>query len=152
MESTTPTHLFELQVDQTASVYLRDAAKWAKFLAVAGFIFCALFVLVAILALTTLSSLFSSMGVSGAGGMGAGLIAAIYIAIGVVCFFPCLYLNNFASRMQAALRTNDQEQLNSSFSNMRALYRFVGVLMIIALGIWVVGILALAIFSVGRAA
>jgi uncharacterized protein DUF5362 len=150
MESTTESHLFELQVDQNASVYLGDSAKWAKFLAIAGFIFCGLFVVVAVLALTILSSLFNSVGASGVGGMGGGAIAIIYISIGVLDFFPCLYLYKFAARMQTALRTNDQERLNSSFRNMRAFYRFVGVIMIIGLLVWLLGILILAIFSVGR--
>ena len=150
MESTTESHLFELQVDPTASVYLRDASKWAKFLAIAGFIFCGLFVVVAVLALTVLSALFNSVGASGVGGMGGGPIAIIYIAIGALDFFPCLYLYKFAARMQAALRTNDQERLNSSFRNMRAFYRFVGILMIVGLLVWLLGILVLAIFSIGR--
>jgi len=46
-----------------------------------------------------------------------------------------------------ALNNNDQEQLNSSFLNMRAFYRFVGVLMIICLGFWVLGIIAILLSS-----
>ncbi|HLZ86537.1 MAG TPA: hypothetical protein VKQ52_04840, partial [Puia sp.] len=65
-------------------------------------------------------------------------------------FFPCLYLYNFATRMRVALRNNDQDQLNIAFKNMRALYRFVGVLMIICLGFWVLFILILIISTAGR--
>lgn len=141
MESTTSSNLFELQVDHIGTVYLRDAARWAKFLAIAGFIFCGLFVIVAIAFMTVLSSLFNSMGASGVAGIGGGLIGAFYIGIAVLNFFPCLYLYKFAARMQLALTGNDQTQLNSSFLNMRAFYRFVGVLMIIALGVWLLGII-----------
>jgi Family of unknown function (DUF5362) len=147
MESTTPGNLFELQVDHIGTVYLRDAARWARFLAIAGFIFCGLFVVAAILFMTVLSSLFNSMGASGVSGIGAGLIGVVYIGIGVLNFFPCLYLYKFASRMQAALSGNDQEQLNSSFLNMRAFYRFVGVLMIIALGFWLLSIVVILLMS-----
>jgi hypothetical protein len=65
----------------------------------------------------------------------------------VLNFFPCLYLYNFAARMQTALQSNDQEQLNTSFKNMRAFYRFVGVMMIIALGFFLLGILGMVIVS-----
>lgn len=145
-------NLFELQVDQTAMSYLKDAARWAKFLAVAGFIFCGMFVIFAILAGTVLNSLFSTMGqgASGLGVMGGGFVAVVYIGIALLNFFPNLYLYNFASRMKIALRSNDQEQLNISFKNIRALYRFVGVLMIIGLGFFVLCILILIITSVGR--
>jgi hypothetical protein len=150
MESTTPSNLFELQVDHIGTVYLRDAARWARFLAIAGFVFCALFVVVAILSMTVLSSLFNSMGASGVAGIGGGVIAVVYIGIAVLDFFPCLYLYKFAARMQVALNSNDQEQLNSSFLNMRAFYRFVGVLMIIALGFWLLGILAIFFTSLAH--
>jgi hypothetical protein len=147
MESSTPSKLYELQVDDIGMVYLRDAARWARFLAIAGFIFCGLFVVAAILFMTVLSSLFNSMGASGVSGIGAGLIGVVYIAIGVLNFFPCLYLYKFAARMQAALSGNNQEQLNSSFLNMRAFYRFVGVLMIIALAFWVLSLAVISLTS-----
>ncbi len=82
--------------------------------------------------------------------MGGGLIALVYIAIAVVNFFPCLYLYNFASRAQQALISNDQEQLNTSFKNMRAFYRFVGVLMIICLGLWLLTIISFVIGAAAR--
>jgi len=147
MESTASSNLFDLQVDQTAMAYLRDAARWAKFLAVAGFIFCGLFVVVAILFLSILSSLFNSVGASGVAGIGAAPIAFVYILIAILNFFPCLYLYNFATRMQVALSGNDQVQLNTSFKNMRAFYRFVGVMMIIALGFFLLGILFMVILT-----
>ena len=127
--------------------YLRDAARWAKFLAVAGFIFCGLFVVVAILFLSLLSSLFNSVGASGVAGIGPVTIACVYIVIAILNFFPCLYLYNFAIKMQVALAGNDQGQLNTSFKNMRAFYRFVGVMMIIALGFFLLGILGMVLLS-----
>jgi hypothetical protein len=151
MEPTMQSNLFELQVDQTAMAYLKDAARWARFLAIAGFIFCGLFVFVAILFATVLSSLFTTMGSSSAfGGMGGGSIAVVYIGIALLNFFPCLYLYNFSFRMRVALRNNDQDQLNIAFKNIRALYRFVGVLMILCLGLFVLFILILMIASAGR--
>jgi hypothetical protein len=150
METTPQSNLFELEVDHIGTVYLRDAARWAKFLAIAGFIFCGLFVVVAILFMTVLSSLFNSMGASGVAGVGGGFIGVVYIGIAVLNFFPCLYLYRFAASMQVALGSNDQAQLNSSFQNMRAFYRFVGVLMIICLAFWVLGIIVIFISSLGR--
>jgi hypothetical protein len=150
MESTTSSNLFDLEVDQTGMIYLRDAARWAKFLAVAGFIFCGLFVIVAILFLSILSSLFNSVGASGVAGIGAAPIAFVYVLIAVLNFFPCLYLYNFAAKMQVALTGNDQVQLNTSFKNMRAFYRFVGVMMIIALGFFLLGILGMVLFAALR--
>jgi len=150
MEPTMQSNLFELQVDQNAMSYLRDAARWARFLAIAGFIFCALFVVFAIVVATVLAGVLNTMGTSPvAGGMGAGPISAVYICIALLNFFPNLYLFNFAARMRIALRNNDQDQLNIAFKNVRALFRFVGVLMIIGLGLFVIFLLLL-LFTAGR--
>jgi hypothetical protein len=150
MEPTMQTNLFELQVDQTSMSYLRDAAKWARFLAIAGFVFCGLFVVFAIVVATVLANLLSTMGTSPtSGGMGAGPIAAVYIGIAAISFFPNLYLYNFSGRMRAALRDNDQDQLNLAFKNVRSLFRFVGVLMIIGLGLFILFFLLLLI-TAGR--
>jgi hypothetical protein len=151
MEPTMQTNLFDLQVDQAAITYLRDAAKWARFLAIAGFIFCGFFVLAAILFATVFATMFNTLGSSSLyGGLGGGFIGAVYIAIALVNFFPCLYLYNFGRRTKIALLNNDQEQLNVSFKNLRSLFRFFGVLMIICIGFWVLGFLGLIVTTASR--
>ena len=150
MESSPQTNLFELQVDATAQSYLRDAARWARFLSLAGFVFCGLFVVFAIVSLTLLAGLFNTMGTSPAsGGMGPAPIALVCIGIAVLNFFPNLYLYNFAGRMRLAAQNNDQEHLNTAFRNIRSLLRFVGVLMIIAVGLFVL-IFLLLLITAGR--
>ncbi|HVS96524.1 MAG TPA: hypothetical protein VHE54_08550 [Puia sp.] len=142
----TQSNLFELQVDNLSTVYLKGAARWAKFLTVIGFIFCGLSVVMAILFGTVFSTLFSNLG-SGGLGMSGAWLAIIYLCIAVLNFIPCLYLHNFAVRMLAALENRDQDQLNRSFRNMRAFYRFVGVLMILLLGIWLLIIIVLLVLT-----
>jgi hypothetical protein len=137
MEPNTETSLFVLQIDHQSSAHLGETARWAKFMAIMGFIGCALMVLFALF-LGTVLSYFSRIGggVSALpGGFGA-LLSVFYILIALLYFFPCLYLFNFASKMQVAIRGNDQQQLNESFRNLKACYRFVGILMIIGLCVW----------------
>jgi hypothetical protein len=149
MEPTAQSNLFELQIDHNSTQYLKDAARWAKFLAVVGFIFCGLIVLFAIIFAVAGATFLSSLG-SGASAMGGGIVATFYILFGLLYFFPCLYLYNFAGRAQAALRSNDQDQLNISFRNLRALFRFLGILTIIYLGLCVLGLLIAIIGSAMR--
>ena len=141
METIAPTPgLFELSVDTTGYSYLKDAARWAKFLAIVGFIFCAFFLLFALLAGTLMSGLFNALGNQSFTGVASAAITVVYAGFALLNFFPCLYLFNFATKMQVALRDNDQDQLNRSFKNMRSFYRFVGVLMIICLCFWALGL------------
>jgi hypothetical protein len=100
--------------------------------------------------MTVLPALFNSVGASGVFGIGGGVIGVVYIGIAVLDFFPCLYLYKFAARMQTALIDNDQARLNSAFLNMRAFYRFVGLLMIIAVVVWVVALLLISFVSLGQ--
>jgi Family of unknown function (DUF5362) len=138
MEQTTQ-NLFDLQIDHQSSSYLSEAAKWGRFLAIMGFIFCGLFVLVALFAGTYIASSMRSFG--GAEAFGGGLVTAMYIIIALVYFFPCLYLFNFATKMQVALRANQQEALNTSFRNLKACFKFLGILMIIGLCFWVLALI-----------
>ena len=126
-------NLFDLQVDHSSSAYLKETAKWAKFLAIVGFIVCALVVLAGIFA----GSIFASLNPYGAYGGGFGVGMAIYcILIALLYFFPCLYLFRFATRMQVALANNDQPSLVDSFKNLKSCYKFVGILTIIALAFY----------------
>lgn len=140
MESTTPTNLLKLQVDHLSTVYLRGAARWARFLAVVGFIFCGLSLVTAILFASVFANLFNSLGSGGIGKNGVWL-GVVFACISLLNFIPCFHLYHFGYRMRLALDNNDQEQLNVSFRNVRSFYRFVGVMMIICMGLWLLVIL-----------
>ena len=151
MESiTTESHLFELQVDHNTSAYLKETARWAKFMAILGFVFCGLFVIVAVFAGSIFATAFSALGTAGFGAAGGVFISALYILIALLYFFPCLYLFNFSAKMQTALRNNDQEQLNLSFKNLKSCYRYIGILMIIGLGFWLLAFILMGIGSAFR--
>lgn len=138
MEQNTPTtNLFDLHVDVQSSAYLAETSKWAKFLAILGFIFCGLIILVAIFAGSILSSMVSRYGGDTMPGFGGAFISIIYILVALLYFFPCLYLFRFATKMQVALKNNDQEILVGSFKNLKSCFRFVGILTIVVLSLYV---------------
>ncbi len=131
----TPSNLFELQIDPQSNSYLREAAKWGKFLAIIGFIGCALIVLIGIFAGSIMASAFGDLGGGFGGGFGVGM-AIGYILLALIAFFPYLYLFRFATQMQIALRNNDQASLTSSFMNLKSCFKFVGIMTIIVLALY----------------
>lgn len=134
-------NLFELQLDGTAINYLREGSKWARFIAIVGFVMCALMVLVALFAGTILAS-YSSMAFGDSSGIiGGGMITAIYLVFAALWFIPCLYLFRFASNMQAALNNNEQDKLITSLKFLKAHYRFIGILLIIMLCFYALAII-----------
>jgi len=139
----TKTNLFELQVDQRAQFLLRETSRWAKFLSIVGFVLCVMFVLIGIF----FGRIFSTMGQQynttpspvPAEMMGI-MMTIIYVIIAIIYFFPCLFLFKFSTRMQIALRSNDQNLLTASLTSLKSYFRFVGILTIIAVSFWVLAL------------
>ncbi len=144
MEQTESTSLFGLSIDPNSKVHLAEAARWGKFLAIVGFIMCALIVVFGLFAATMMGTLMSAYGPgygSASAGIG-GFLTVLYIIIALVYFFPCLFLYRFATNTKLALASNDQDKLNYSFQNLKAMLRYMGIIMIIGLVLWGLVILA----------
>jgi uncharacterized membrane protein len=147
MEQYPETSLFELQIDPPVQSHLGETARWAKFLGMMGFIGIMLFTLICVVTgIYTINGGRAEKGDTNSTLLGLGIFAVT----AVLMFFPSLYLNSFASGMQKALRTNDQEQLISSFRNLKACFRFIGILAILYLGLIILIILFNIFGTVGR--
>ena len=146
MDQNQETTLFGFGIDTASRAHLAEAAKWAKFLAIVGFVVCGLIVIVGIFAgsfLSMMSGVYSDeyRGSSAlTRGMGA-FLAVLYIGMAILFFFPYLFLFRFANHMKSALNTNDQQTLNSSFQNLKIMFRYVGILTIVLLSFYALAIL-----------
>lgn len=137
-------NLFELQIDQQSIGYLSETARWAKFLSIVGFVVCGFMVIFSLFfssIMSTISKLSSGSDSFTGSAMAIGNYAfsIVYIIIALLYFFPCLYLFNFSSKMQTALRNNDQINLNAAFGNLKSCFKFVGILTIVVLSFYLLG-------------
>jgi hypothetical protein len=131
--------LFDLKIDPASSQFLHDSARWGKFLSIVGFVLAGLLALLGILMGTVFTRLGNqAMGMRYLSGVG---VMGFYILAAILYFFPCLFLFRFSTKIQDALRLNDQEALADAFSNLKAYFRFFGILTIIALGMYMLVIL-----------
>jgi H+/Cl- antiporter ClcA len=140
MADTSQNSLFELSLDHESIDYLTESARWGKFLAIVGFITCGLIVIFSFFAGSLLAnnSAFSSYSgpeMRSASATSGALLTFIYLVVAVVYFFPCLFLYRYSVRMKAALKTNDQVKLNQSLKNQKLLYRYIGIVTIIAVSL-----------------
>jgi hypothetical protein len=138
--------LFSLTIDPITKAHLSETARWARFLAITGMVFIALGGVGVLYFGYIMSSMGNSLeeGYSGGRsaffpGFGVG-VAIFYIILLVIWFFPLMYLLRFSSRARRALHTNDQQALNDSFLNLKACFRYVGILTIIILAFYTLGI------------
>lgn len=76
-------------------------------------------------------------------GFGVGM-AILYILLAIIWFFLLLYLLRFSNGIKAALHSNDQTALNTSFQNLKSCFKYVGIITIIILAFYAL-IFALAI-------
>ncbi|MDB5232351.1 MAG: hypothetical protein JWN76_3156 [Chitinophagaceae bacterium] len=132
-----------LQVDSAGASYLYETAKWARFIAIIGFIMTGLLVMFGLFA----GSILSLAGSGTTGKVPAVLISVLYILFALLYFFPLLYLYRFGTRMKEALLNNNQEVLDDSFKNIKSCFRFVGILTIVILAIYALCILLVIIFG-----
>lgn len=146
------TALFSLSIDPATKAQLSETAKWARFLAVAGFVFLLLVVffgLYSTLVISRYEDVFN--GYLGRRGImdsiGTG-VAAVYVIVSVVAFFPLLFMFRFANQMHRALFSNNQALLNGSFQNLKIYFRYLGIVTIIFL---VLTLLSMLVGILGKA-
>ncbi len=147
MEQSQDNSLFNLNLDSTSTSHLKETASWAKFLAIAGMVMCGLMVIIGIVASMAVSKVTNDFdgGYGGyRGGNTAGLGATMmitYIIIALIYFFPCLFTLRFANHTKNAINANDQMALNEGLRNLKATFRYMGIITIIALAFMLLGLL-----------
>ena len=122
----------------TTLKWLYDAARWARFIAILGFIFIGFMVAVGVFIGPVLSILNEDMDMSsGIASLSGGVIAAAYIAIAAIYFFPIYYLFLFSKKVILAYKEEDEESLNASFHYLKKHFKFIGVMLIVFLAIYI---------------
>lgn len=130
-------------LDTEAKSYLLIAAQWAKFLAIVGFVFVGLVVLLAFFAGSIFSQLsqfspqvtmFSTFGTA---------ITVLYLIMAAIGFFPCWFLFQFAHQAIKTVK-NNTPSFTESFKNLKSFFKFYGILtaiMVIIYGLMFMGFL-----------
>ncbi len=132
----------QLEFSVQSKHYLNDARKWARFLAILGFIGVAIMVIMGLVMGMVMNS-FGPGTVPGMGGMPFPpvIFSIIYFIVAVIYFFPVLYLFRFTTHIQKALTGSDSSRLSDAFRNLKAHYQFIGIIAIILIGIYIIGAL-----------
>ncbi len=140
--------LFGLSLDATSTSHLKETASWARLLAIVGMVMCVLMVLGGILASVAFSKVGelerdygrSGYGSGASAGMGAAIVV-VYIIVALIYFFPCLFTLRFANYIKTAINANDQQALNEGLRNLKATFRYMGIITIIFIAFFVLGLL-----------
>ncbi|MGZ3846397.1 MAG: DUF5362 family protein [Flavisolibacter sp.] len=150
MEEVQPSTLFSLSIDPETKAHLFETARWARFLAIVGMIGLALMVVFGVFysiwLSTAIGALYGQPGMESAPAFSTGAAVgsgALFISVAIVGFFPLLFIFRFATLMKIALTGNDQESLNTSFQNLKRYFRYLGIITIIGIGLWLIWLLVI---------
>ena len=121
----------KLIVTEEMRSYIYDITRWAKFLAIVGFAFAALLVLVSFSIPSLLGSnpaLAKQFGTMGSGGSTA--ITIIYLVLGLFYFYPSMLLFRISKNGKQGVLFGNQEGLNTAMQNVKSLFKFWGIITI----------------------
>lgn len=133
------------ELSQISINNLLETAKWAKFIAIVGFVVVALLLVVAFFMGFFLPSIngpeigdINVTEMDGLMNMMGPMISVIYIIIAIIYFFPVLFLFNFSNMAIKAIKQDDNHLLNQSFIQIRKHFKFIGILTLIVVLIYVI--------------
>lgn len=132
-----------LKLTENSLVFMRETVKWAKFLAICSFVGLGLMVLVGVVFLF----LSVSVKVPSETQISTSILGILYILIAALYFFPAIYLFRFATASAEAINTLNDDTLEEGLENLKSLFRFTGILMIIVLSLYAVGFILAIVLS-----
>ena len=136
-----------LQITEEIKAHLSETGKWAQFLSIIGFIGVAFLVLAAIFMGSMFSTLSAAPGAEDLPRGFGGILAFFYVVIAALYFFPVWYQFKFSTKIRAALNSDDNAVLTEAFSNLKKYYKFMGIMTIVVLSMYVLAIIGAAVFG-----
>lgn len=131
------TQLEQLVLNTKSKSFLREISKWAFFFSILGFIGIFFMVIGAVLVGTVYAPMIDMLAQQqGVSSLGITLTIT-YLVMALLYFMPVLYLFKFSRKMKTALATKNDEVLEDAFENLKSHYKFIGVLTIIMISLYV---------------
>ena len=132
--------MFELEIDQTASKNLIDAARWARFMAIFMFVTmgCVLIILIALQdrISTSISDYLPSIGRS----EGFVYLLMFVIVIVLVVTVIMVFLLRGAVQIKRGIETRNQQELVDGLRSLKIYFTIYGVLAIVSLVFSIIGL------------
>ncbi len=131
----TPPENRKIEIEQPTLKQLNTTRKWAMFLAIIGFIFLGIMLVVGLIAGTFLKAFSSG---ENSFGISDSLMFIPVILLGIIYFFPVLFLFRFSKYISRAIQNLDKLQFHKAIKNLKLYFAYIGILIIIVLSIYIV--------------
>lgn len=121
----------QLIVTEEMRSHIYEMTKWAKFLAIVGFIFSVLMAVSAFGAGAAFNSAQTAAQLGPLAKLGSIGITVLYLVFACIYFYPSLLLYKFSSQGNEGVLYGNQIQLNEAISRLKSLFKFWGFVTII---------------------
>lgn len=125
----------KIEIDRDTLKNLNTARKWSIFIAILGFMFLGLMLAIGLIAGTFLSAF--NTGETGPG-IPESFLLISYFVVGIVFFFPNLFMFRFSKHTAHAIQNLDKTELHKAFRNLKLYFVWFGVLLILILSFYFV--------------
>lgn len=138
----------KLVVTEEMRSYFYQMAKWANFLAVVGFVFTGILIIGAFTVGATINSnpemakLVGSMGSLGSLGF-----TAICLVYAFAIFYPSMLLFKYSTKAKLGILYGEQTSLDEAFSQLKSLFKYWGIIVLIFIALYVFMILSVGMMS-----
>lgn len=134
-----------VEIDQAGKANLAEAAKWAKFLGIIGIVVLGLLFLAGIAMFFLGSTVLQQSPELQTIPFGGALVGGIYLLSGLLYVYPTWAMFKFGSLMRAAVQTNNQATLNRALGYLKGFFKYLGILTVIIIAIYVLAVIAIAV-------
>lgn len=136
-----------LELNSAAIKYLSETRKWTTFFAILGIIGSVFMVIAGLVFIIVLPHYNNMENIP----YSVGFIGYIYLIMSVLMILPVVYLLQFGTKLNNALKNNDQYMLGVAFHNLALHYRVIGIYTIVSIAVYLIAIAVLVVFGAGMA-
>lgn len=126
-----------MQLTEQAKKYLMEASKWANFIAIVGFIAIGLLIIMSF----SIGTILASLPEGSLGGLPPKFFSFFYLIAAGIYFIPVFFLFQFAQKIKQALMEDDHNLLTFGLKKLKSHYKFIGILFIILIALYLLLIL-----------
>ncbi|RKS53516.1 hypothetical protein BC962_1768 [Gillisia mitskevichiae] len=134
-----------ISIPQESIHFFKETGRWAKLLAILGFVFIGFMVVAAFTMGTIMTAFGGEVGQFPFQGI---LMGAIYLFVALLYYFPVMYLFKFSKNIKQAFITMDSTSFNAAIGSLKSHYKFIGVLTIIMMAFYAMMLFGLVVMAI----
>ncbi|WP_293871888.1 DUF5362 family protein [Flavobacterium sp.] len=142
----------KLSLNDLAIAALRESAKWCLFLAIVGFIFIGLMIILGAFMSVAMSAMPSNVAFGSAASTNSiiamkSYFGVLYILFAVLYFFPVYYLYKYAAGIKKATESGNNDVLSDALVNLKSHHKFLGIMTIVMIVVYILAFVGVIIFA-----